>query len=307
VRVTQDGGKTWLPSPAPAAGQSWRIRGAGAPQARYIRFANQQDGWIYGPGFFSSHDGGFTWFDETESRQVLAVEVSHGNTWVIQRECAGSEMCRYSLLTSSDNGYTWSQPKTLPNLPSEKIELIQRDENTAWLLSAGSPDFGLDHYLAVTSDGGSTWRELHVPCAHEETAAPHIAEVGGTDLWIICARPAEGNQQEKIISHSKDGGTSWARIQSLPTGGTLDEFMMLTPQRGLASLEPSTLLITGDSGHSWEQSLGAEAFPSPTTNLASAGGWACFFLDAQYGWVALHNVLFQTSDGGKNWSHQNVE
>ncbi|HWD08041.1 MAG TPA: YCF48-related protein, partial [Actinomycetota bacterium] len=57
---TADGGKTWAPVPAPA------VPLAQAPDASNggvsaIRFANANDGWLFGPELWSTHDGGASW------------------------------------------------------------------------------------------------------------------------------------------------------------------------------------------------------------------------------------------------------
>jgi hypothetical protein len=57
--ATNDGGRTWERTTAPPA----PVR-TGAPTGdgiRTIRFANERDGWAFGGGLFSTHDGGRSW------------------------------------------------------------------------------------------------------------------------------------------------------------------------------------------------------------------------------------------------------
>lgn len=60
---TEDGGRSWVsvtppPSyPYPAAGADGGVSGG----VSEVRFANSQDGWVFGPDLWSTHNGGATW------------------------------------------------------------------------------------------------------------------------------------------------------------------------------------------------------------------------------------------------------
>src|SRR5258708_22253465 len=56
LQHTTDGGSTWTVVPSPQLASP-----AVAGQVRAVRFADSQDGWVYGPGLFATHDGGRSW------------------------------------------------------------------------------------------------------------------------------------------------------------------------------------------------------------------------------------------------------
>ncbi len=131
-------------------------------------------------------------------------------------------------------------------------------------------------HIAVSEDGGNTWRQSSVPVSSDLVAVSFPSEQQG---WAV----GHGG----VVLHSRDGGETWEKQLDGKdaTRLILDYYGKTGPGAELPDaamyLEREQVLI----GHGGTQPL-----------------MAVHFVDEQVGYVAgLFNRLLQTRDGGKTW------
>lgn len=170
----------------------------------------------------------------------------------------------------------------------------------AWALAGGEYEDSVppNSRLAVTHDGGQSWRTLpNPPCAsHSDNRL--VALPGGL-LWLMCASGPGAGSQQKTLYASTDGGEGWSLLADaldgpgqIPLSGYLDKFAMTTPEQGWLGLNRGTLYGTTDAGRTWK-----EAVPMPGDG--SIGPF--YFVDPLHGWFLTPGEFYRTTDGGKTW------
>ncbi|MCY1390395.1 Ycf48-like protein [compost metagenome] len=131
-------------------------------------------------------------------------------------------------------------------------------------------------HVALSDDGGQTWRQAQVPVSSDLVAVSFGDERNG---WAV--------GQGGVVLHSADGGETWVK--------QLDG-------------QDATRLINTYYGPGGDGSALADAqtYLDREAVLSSYGGtqalMAVHFVDANTGYVAgLFNRLLRTDDGGKTW------
>jgi len=203
-----------------------------------------------------------------------------------------------------------------------RIKMV--DGPSGWAVGevAGNPN----DLILRTSDGGTTWKQV-IPDSAFESAPPGgvSATVYFQDnlyAWVVYAPRSldPGEQPTATIWRSSDGGASWT-TSSLPIQGlTLDYFLPAQigfngRQNGwiLAHLGAGmghdyvTLLLTRDSGASWEVAVSGTSDTLPMSGSKSGAA----FLNSKNGWISgsydgLQTGLYfwRTHDGGITWQRQ---
>jgi len=132
-------------------------------------------------------------------------------------------------------------------------------------------------HIVVSSDGGTTWKQSPVPVSSDLTAVHFVDEREG---W------ATGH--DGVILHSGDGGERW-EVQM--TGRKANDLLVAAQERRAAA-EPNS-----DSARAF---LGeAQRFRDQGPDKPFLDVW---FADRNNGYaVGAYNLLFRTTDGGRNW------
>ncbi|MDQ2725808.1 MAG: YCF48-related protein, partial [Actinomycetota bacterium] len=113
---TDDGGQRWVGVPAPRDGLA---DGSATVQTGVseVRFADDRNGWIFGPDLWSTHDGGTTWNRVTVGSavsQVTALETSTGEVDAVVTDCAaGSSRCPGQLWHAPVDGDQFTQVRSV--------------------------------------------------------------------------------------------------------------------------------------------------------------------------------------------------
>jgi hypothetical protein len=110
---------------------------------------------------------------------------------------------------------------------------------------------GTDSGVAVSQDGGATWRQAHLPRGHY----PAVGASGSTLL---------AGQWAGEIWLSQDAGDSWRSIGA-PGGGEYQAFAVSIGSWYAATL--TGVWVTADAGHRWSRT----ALPSRVTALETSG------------------------------------
>ncbi|TMG30811.1 MAG: hypothetical protein E6H97_00760 [Chloroflexi bacterium] len=180
-----------------------------------------------------------------------------------------------------DGGKTWSQ------MPRE----LQPDRVVAFgrsgLLLAG-PGKG---DMAITGDGGRSWRSIAGRCALDNPGNS-VATADGTEIWQVCGAQTLG------INVTTDGGAHWVSRQNPGVGNLVGPFVV-SPKLGMALLIASTteagivseLLVSQDRGASWKSVPGAKGFG------------AIVFCETGEAWTSDgYGNIWASADDGLNWT-----
>src|SRR6202022_985731 len=129
LRITSDGGRTWNAEKAPAE------QALGNEGGWQIRFDNVNDGWLYGPRLYATHDGGLTWRDVGPSHVTLSLASSGPVVWAVEADCQKGSCGGLALYMSADFGRTWGRAAAQPFIAGHAAQLVRVSAATGWLLS----------------------------------------------------------------------------------------------------------------------------------------------------------------------------
>jgi len=190
------------------------------------------------------------------------------------------DLCGYralvlgALLVAAGPVLAFQDPTAVPAAKSERMLMSPMSAVTH--VGSRTIVVGPRGHIAVSEDGGNTWRQSSVPVSSDLVAVSFPSEQHG---WAV----GHGG----VVLHSRDGGETWEKQLDGKdaTRLILDYYGKTGPGAELPDaamyLEREQVLI----GHGGTQPL-----------------MAVHFVDEQVGYVAgLFNRLFQTQDGGKTW------
>src|SRR5216683_2965648 len=218
LQHTTDGGSAWTVVPSPQLASP-----AVAGQVRAVRFADSQDGWVYGSRLFATHDGGRSW------RAVALPDL-------------GRPLAEVVTLTVLDGFADALVAEGLnPNIggPSRLyVSDITRDD---WRpVAAGAqakPVYRSD-------DGGDTW----IPVASAPFGGDLDGAAASPDTLLVAWYSGDAG-----IYASLDNGEHWASAYTgkIPVGIGIIEMAMTTATQGYAIDSRSLLVMTHDAGRHW--------------------------------------------------------
>jgi photosystem II stability/assembly factor-like uncharacterized protein len=319
--ITSDGGNTWrrvpLEYPPTTASSSAAFIDAG----HFWTAGAHADGDTERIVVNRTTDGGLTW----RSTQVAAiphavsagllvnlhfVDSAHGILLFgeLLSGTASSGNCR--LYSTDDGGVSWLELAAAPCLNLNGPTFATPEIGYMSTAEAGM--------IAVTRDGGRTWKTAPLPDAipkRQVWALMLEADAAGT-LHLLVSEQQDGviSDQDLVMFASADGGASWSeqyRVRT-PNGLFLGNVSRVGPGRWISfqeSRDPaalpvdSVLVETADSGRTW-------------TKVAISGHMAIMrlaFGDEDHGILdgselvcgvsscPGNNGFFATSDGGRTW------
>lgn len=318
---TSDGGMNWsdpvsvasdAPSPDPSPG----------PPAPWlgVRFVGD-DGWIFGPGIFQTHDGGRSW-RKTLDGLFPTLEPYGGTVWAI-RDCSPanySVLCTPVLMQSSTRTDVWSRAALQPPLEgapgSASLFLERAPQGVAFLSEAGvrpqaQPDGnrGPSQVLFTSRDAGRSWHRLAPPCDGIQA----IRSPDGIHVWALCATPCCTGNWVKAVYFSADGGHTWGERADTDYQGQYGA-MDFYGSAGPFSIPASGVALYGSSGSAgiWRSSDGGRTWHSTFLDMCIEGGEAVtelWFVTPLRGWAIAGNAvdrecptLLRTLDGGITWT-----
>lgn len=253
--TTDDGGTTWT-----NATEIGSVAASGnAVVTTHVRFSGQ-NGWIFGPGIFDTHDGGRTWAN-AYGGSIAALEAVGTSAWALTGCANQVGACAPTLLVSAVGTDQWSKAPVQPpieplaggNTYTRDATLERSPNNVSFLADQGQ--------LLVSRDVGRSWQILASPC-------PQIAGVrslDGISVWVVCSEivgvHAEASKQVYV---SGDGGRTWqlradnhadvisGSSRTIPIDGYIDAFVQTAPSVALYGSEyGSGVTRTSDSGRRW--------------------------------------------------------
>jgi len=236
---------------------------------------------------------------------------------------------RCMFTRSSDNGRTWSKPKTLYDhyLDDGAYGLIRCKDGTllcfagvqaSWYGFTKAPTqfkkdingLNTSQYVVRSTDGGKTWSEpiwLESPGKfYQRCHAQPLLLPSGSILWATyCADGPETKDRPLFgaIHRSDDCGRTWRLVSTLRRKGKpVDEPAIALLKDGrliLVTRPDSALFYSSDEGKTWTESgriVSGGTFKAP---------WMCVLSDGTIVCVATWRNLrvFLSKDAGKTWTH----
>ena len=307
---TTDGGATWKALPPPEVTLDAVSR---------VRFVDASDGWLYGPDWLSTHNGGQTWQREPRDGEVLALEISGASVWAVERTPCDPPApkgpnqrdqppadCPLSLRTSNDAGRTWRAASfpgklTLPPWQFGPMpRLIRQGRDDAWFLAAGQ--------LFATHDGAASWTDLSGALPNDGSTIG-LAMTDTSHVWLLTAGVGATVMQSKFLYHSDDGGSSWQIVagasfpgdprdlHTMPTVGHPAGIVAAGGDRLFLLMGRNTLYGSFDVGHTWSPLIPRDlAFPG------DGGVGPVVFANSERGWAVAQPGIFRSIDGGATWT-----
>lgn len=308
---TTDGGSSWVALPAPPAGYVARggQASAGVPAVSEVRFADELDGWLYGPALFATHDGGASWQQVPVAGSVESLEASGGYVDAVVSPCASQQSCTGSMRVEQAPSGGGSFTTVLSGAPvgayaSDALDLsLHAPVGFAALSPPARPGAAL--YATGDLAVASRWKPFPDPCSAAPSGFYLVSFVAPdtTSLYTLCSGQGGAGSETKVVVKTT-GGKSAVAGQA-PRGGDTE---------ALAVSPSGTMVVAAASGASWlyrSTDGGASWSTAATYDDGGLGFNDLGFTTSEQG-VVVHGVpgppgnfstqLLMTRDGGASWS-----
>jgi len=300
IRSTVDGGRHWTVLPSPHL--PLRYYASSAWAVSDIAFADASNGFLFGPGFLTTRDGGRAWSRQRLS-SVFAVAFGGGYAYAQTRPSGPGGAALWRARIGSQ---AWRQ---LPLPPTARVALAAVEGSSVVLLESGETDIGVMARtvgrLWASSDSGSSWRPRRVPCTPADGGAAVIAIAHAHPRsWLLDCFDNEQSSQEQDTQHhlyaTANAGESWSRLSDPTRYGA----PALLTDNGVGHAFLTTegvrdaLVGTLDGGRHWHHIL---------YSGGSFFAWADLdFVTTETGFVVgpTHSApehVYRTDDGGRTW------
>jgi len=265
LRKTTDHGRHWFPAPAPPAPFAAPGRTPAPGAVDNLRFADARDGWAYGPGLWSTHNGGRTWHElSLNGWPVQSLEAADGRVLAAVRGCASGRASCYRFRVYSSpvardrwrrvpGAYgTWSGSATATD-----PQLTLADGTG--LVTAAAADQRTPLLLTGPANGSAPWHRLAVPCPSWGQSL-QVAATPTLGLAIACASEPGAGEQLKQAFFARDGGRTWQWLTDPSPNGYLDAISVTPAGKILLSGGRSDVYVSWDGGLTWHGT--ADSSPS---------------------------------------------
>jgi hypothetical protein len=295
---TLDRGASWRGLPAPVVPLVDEQAGTAGPGVWGIRFANADDGFVFGTGLWETSDGGEQWASAVSpGGSIESLAVIDGQILALTATCTANGGCGQTdtLVRRPLAGGGWQQVARVTDPGA-----IATQARVAAVLDGTR--------VLVTANGGLSTATHAAPCATEGVSAPAAVAVTGPDgLALECAGGAAAGSVGKTVYVSDDLGAHWTRAGSPGSGGDPDGLSAGSAPQLVAGAASggSILYYSGDGGATWSTAFfagdGGLGFNDLGFTTATDGV-------VVYGPVLSDNNaegrpgrLLLTSNGGASW------
>ena len=303
--ATADGGAHWRLLAAPDVsllntagdllGQASSVHG--------VVFANQQDGWLYGPGLWSTSDGGARWQQinlggaivPSQGGGVVAMAASAGTVYaVVSPDPFDAEPDQ--LFSSPVGQDAWAQVGSM----TAGQAILAVSGRAAWF--AGS-NVGAGGSTEVwTTADGVHWHQIAFSCPGVDYGLAGIAAASPSQVLFLCAGDGAAGSMTKEVLSSSDGGTTVQLAGQAPFQG--DPYGIAVPPG-----QDSLITVAAASGASFldRSADGGATWAELPYNTGGAAWSSLSYVSPTIGWVVLgspatgNSQLLRTSDAGATW------
>ena len=292
IARTQDGGITWTSIPAP----NISLTQPGDPKSSTgsvskIRFLNIDDGYLFGPDLYATHDGGTTWQIITlqgipSSYVVTALESNGRNTYLIAVNPNVSPSPNFLFISQATTGIFVKSKSVFPTGTPTQIAVnpygsLLTANNHGSVLTPLSAQIGILYYQAT---GTRIWTRIKARCPGGLSANPLVAlatpVLGSSTPQLIlgCGGGAGAGSQEKTVFKSADLKTTSPASARPPLGGILE---------AIASPDGKTIAVAASSGATFLY-----------VSIDSGTTWKTAISDSTFGGAPIHDLGFTTPTQG---------
>lgn len=177
------------------------------------------------------------------------------------------------LITSTDNGNSWSSPKRLPQdflgpIRVKSLQLPNGDFLHPSSTETPDTDYWSMHF-EVSDKNGKNWRRINVECDTFQVIQPTLLTLPDNRIMMM----ARSRHNKIIAAHSSDAGQNWSKlyaldlpnpnsgIDAIPIAGSNTYLMVYNPlTAGKEWWEGRSKLVLGQSpnGEHWKEILSLE-------------------------------------------------
>ncbi|HVF06756.1 MAG TPA: YCF48-related protein [Frankiaceae bacterium] len=286
VARTTNGGRTWHALPALKNVKSGEDDG---DSVRAIRFGNQNDGWIFGPTLYATHNGGQSWKQIPTDGDVVALEQTRGTTWLVVSSCEAGG-CKLSLWTAPSSSDSFTLRSVIPGTDANEktYQLVRAGSAHGWVSGWGNGD----SEILRTTDGGKTWQQVANPCKTQGNYRQRLSRYDTQHLWLVCASDAESDTQVSSVYHSSDAGSHWGSKNAGPKNAAPTDLQAFGARQLGVLATTEGLLRTNDGGITWRTVV-------PSTGDFGFGKVET--IDFTNGWALGFGAIHYTRDRGLTW------
>lgn len=226
---------------------------------------------------------------------------------------------RAMVVHSTDQGKTWSKPKTLIDTPSDDrhpafVELKDGTVLCSFFTYDGEPKDGDPSnepaarvWFLRSFDHGHTWekqpRRLQTPFLYDETDGPLLRQKDGSVLVAVNGRARTGPPDQAGFVRTTDRGETWNMLSTIKADHDLQEIAIAELHDGklVTMARPEgDIAWSIDHGSTWTppQTFGMRMF-APSLYVLRDGTLVCLHGSYAPGHSGLR-VIFST-DGGRSW------
>ena len=295
---TLDRGVSWRGLPAPVTPLGNEQADQTGPGVWGIRFANPEDGFVFGNGLWETSDGGERWTSAAApGGSIESLEVIDGQVLALTAACTPDNGCGQTdtLVRRPLAGGPWRQVARVTESGA-----IATQAKVAAVIDGSR--------VLITTNGGLSTVTQAGPCGTAEVPAPAAVAVTGADgLAVECAGGAAAGSVQKTVYVSDDLGAHWTRAGSPGIGGDPDGLSAGSASQLVAAAfsGASILYYSGDGGARWSNAFFAGdgglgfndlGFTTPTDGVVVYGP---VFSDSNA--EGRPGQLLLTSNGGASW------
>jgi photosystem II stability/assembly factor-like uncharacterized protein len=316
VLTTTDGGTDWdrigvVPAPPDGCAE------CASPGVSHIRFANDLDGYAFGPDLFVTTDGGAVWSGEP-GPSVVDLEPAGADVMRVTSPSSGCPgPCAPSVQEAAAGSDVWRTLTPPFSGDVATVQLVRQGPDDAYVAVYPDDMSGVAQATVMISrDDGLTWDDRADPCGEVDghpIEMHALAAAPGAVLAALCVGQAEG--QPAFVAISVDGGRDFVPGTFIPGSGS-DSFdtIAATSASGLVlgtgglggpGVEHYALLASRDGGRTWSQ-VANESGPAERNQPAPDNGFLGFESSTVGRWVGYPDDIWETTDGGRRWTRQSL-
>jgi photosystem II stability/assembly factor-like uncharacterized protein len=187
------------------------------------------------------------------------------------------------------------------------MDLTWVSDQDGWALAAAPCASGLCPRVAVTHDGGRTWRALPTPPESTQTGAVHCAGIACVS-HIRFATATVGYLFGPDLYETDDGGRTWRRVPSRPvealepSAGTV--IRVVYDHTGCPGPCTRTVQETAAGSATWHTLLRIPVTSGVAAQVVRQGTSVIYlpvYAHLTGGARTAHTVIFRSTDGGISW------
>lgn len=289
---TANGGRTWAAVTAPAVRLVDPGTSAPGSAVNAVFFADMNNGWLFNPALWVTHDGGRHWRQLSMPGRPGVMAASNGVAFVSVTPRGGGQTRLYTSRVGTDR---WT---LVPGVvPGKALTFYGR---AGWA--------GLPPNLWATTDLRH-WHKLPAfhcpPIRGASSVASSLAAGTATRVLLECTGNGAAGSLGKTVFASADGGRTFRLVGSAPLPGSSGNALAIPPGRPqvvtLATASGASLLDRSvNGGRTWRMvQYNDPAFGWRDMRYVSLTvGWV---VHGSLPWGVNYNQLMRTVNAGSTW------